>query len=173
MLEDCGCDTGHQVEKRLVIAVGRERQFHHGLRFDLGADISAIGLENRRRRGDNDGLRDVAGLERNIDAGRCVGKQVDVLLLSLFESGCVDGDDVDSGLHVGKRVVSARIGCGLVNCAGGCECGCHLGIRNGCVGGISDRSEQRAIYGLAQQHLGKPKHKQGEYGPDYRSHHFA
>ena len=45
-----GVAPGHQVDHALIVAVGRQREFHYGLGTDLGASVGAVGLQGGGQR---------------------------------------------------------------------------------------------------------------------------
>jgi len=59
----------NEIEERLEVAVGAEGKVGNLMSFNLRADIGAVGLQHRRRRGHHNGFGDAARLERDIDAG--------------------------------------------------------------------------------------------------------
>ena len=136
VLKGRGSGAGDEVEQGLEVAIGAEREVGDLAAFDLGTDVGAIGLEQRGRGGDEDGLVDAAGGEVDIDAGGGVVEEDDVLVRLLLKARGADGDAVGARRKIGHGVVAALVGARYVNRTGGCFRGRDFGIGNCRAAGI-------------------------------------
>ena len=71
---------GHEVEQLLVVPELVQREVDDFLGRELGAEVGLLGLEERRLRGDGDGLGHRADLELEVLADGVAGGDADARL---------------------------------------------------------------------------------------------
>ena len=100
------------------VALPAQRNILHRFGIECRADLCALGLQQRRRGRDFDGLVDVADRQSNRNAGALAGGQRDVFLLSLFEPGSGYVHRVSGWLEGGTNKFAGAIGDGFIGKAG-------------------------------------------------------
>ena len=107
MLEACPRGAGHQVQQRLIIALGAQRKrgrLHH---LQLRAGIGTVGLQQRRRARDFHGFRNIAGRQLHIDTRAAVDRERDIFPVSFLKPGRLHRDRVLSRRHI-REAYSSR-----------------------------------------------------------------
>ena len=145
MLEGGPRGAGHEVQQRLIIALGAQRKrcrLHH---LQLRAGIGAVGLQERRRARDFHGFGNIAGRQLHVDTRAAVDGERDILARLLFEPGHLHRDRVLPRRHIRKRIVPAFVGL-----TGSTDAGVDLGEGDFGVGNyrataVSDRAEKRGV----------------------------
>ena len=104
-----GIDAGRE-QSKLDERAAIERELHHLLCIDDGADGGVLALQEQRAGGYFDGLRGLTDGERNGKACDLVDAEIEASDVGGLESVRGDGDCVRADGEKGKLVVAIRIG---------------------------------------------------------------
>jgi hypothetical protein len=159
-------EAGQRRKELLVVASDRDRQILELARAQFLTHFGAIGLQQRRFRGDGDGFLQLVHRQRCFDAGDAVERHRHVAARERLKARHRDDDGVGPGLHRRESVGAGRVAGRLARRLGFVVSDGNGGARQHAAGRVFHGADNRPI-----EHLcfgGGQEERCGHYGENQK-----